>query len=73
MKNWTDGVLKNVPNEKPAFVDCCPCCGKPLIIKQDGIYYTIEAFDEIDFDNLDFGGDTDEYKNKERAGCVDIL
>ncbi len=72
LDDLTDGVLRSVPEENNnyVFLDCCPCCGKPLIIKRDGIYYTVEAFNEIDFND---GGDTDERENKERKRCVDIL
>lgn len=69
-----DDIMKTIDDlieeeiKKREFMNCCPCCGKPLIIRRDGIYYSVREFDEIDFD----GGDTDGDKNKECERLVDF-
>lgn len=49
LMEYLDELIEEKTKE-PEFVNVCPCCGKPLIIKKHGIYYTVEEVDEIDFD-----------------------
>lgn len=51
-----DDIMKTIDDlieeetKKREFMNCCPCCGKALIIKRDGIYYSVREFVDIEFD-----------------------
>ena len=59
--------------KKREFMNCCPCCGKPLIIRRDGIYYSVREFEDIDFASMYPEVNKDGDKDKEHTGQLDVV